>query len=83
MAPDEKSEIRKKLRFLKNMLSLKCYGWNSEKYDTNMILSPLVDYFSKDEKLFKKMVTIRRGTGLMEIQFWFACLFCIIIFTFF
>ena len=68
MSPVEKSDIQKKHRLLKSLLALKVYGWNSERYDANMILAPLIDNFSKDEKLFKKMRTIRRGTGLMEIQ---------------
>ena len=68
-SPNEKNKILAKHTYLRSILNLRCYGWNSEKYDVNMLLTPLIDNFAKNENLFQKMRTIRRGTGFMELQY--------------
>lgn len=40
-----------------------------EKYDLNVLLSPLLDYFSEDEDLFQKISCIKRGSGVMELRY--------------
>ena len=68
-SPDARNNVLSKVRILRGILSLKIYSWNGEKYDLNVLMSPLIDAFSQNEKLFKKMHVIKRGTGLMELRF--------------
>ena len=65
MGPKEKTNILKKHKFLKDLFALKCYGWNTERYDVNVLIGPLMDYFSKSVKEFQKMTCVKRGTGYM------------------
>ena len=35
----------------------------------NVLLAPLVDYFSQNEKGFGKLKVIKRGSGIMEMRY--------------
>ena len=67
-SPTAKADLNNKIRYIKDLLSLRIYSYNGERYDMNMILGPLVDNFSKNKKAFGKMKTVKRGTGIMEIK---------------
>ena len=67
--PDEKAKTLRQMRFLKDLLVAKCYSWNGESYDHNMILGPLINYFQQDKTKFQKIHCIKRGSGYMQIEF--------------
>ena len=69
LAPDVKSVAYRKLSYLRNILRLPVYSWNGEKYDLNVLLGPLIEAFARNEKQFKRMNVIKRGTSFMEIQY--------------
>jgi len=69
MSPSDKSIINQKCAFLRKLLSLRVYGWNSERYDLPLLVGPMLEIFSRDKKKFQQLHTIKRGTGLMEMCF--------------
>lgn len=69
LAPDVKAPVYRKLSYLRNILKLPVYSWNGEKYDLNVLLGPLIEAFERDEKKFRRMSVIKRGTSFMEIQY--------------
>ena len=70
-SPNEKTKIDRQLKFLKNMAILKCYTWNGEKYDHNVIIAPLVHQLLLEKK---RIDAIKRGSGFMQIIFDGICL---------
>ena len=68
-SPEQKNLINKKISVLRKIRALRCYSWNGERYDANILLTPLIDYFSKDEKKFSKMSAIKRKAGFMHISY--------------
>ena len=69
LSPDIKAVAYRKLSYLRSILRLPIYSWNGEKYDLNVLLGPLIEAFSRNEREFKKMNIIKRGTSFMEIQY--------------
>ena len=64
-----KAVAYRKLSYLRDILRLPVYSWNGEKYDLNVLLGPLIEAFARNERQFKKMNIIKRGTSFMEIQY--------------
>ena len=65
---DEKTKIQRKIKFLRDLTSFKLYSWNGEKYDTQVLLAPLMELVSKDQFVFGKTKVIKRAGGYMEIR---------------
>ena len=65
----KQSKIKNKRRYLENCMKLKIYGWNSEKYDNNVMWAPLLDILQENERDFDRKNIIRRGTGIMEFTY--------------
>ena len=65
----EQAVARAKLRMLKDIMTLKIYSWNGERYDNNVIWAPLLDVLQWNVELFSKMTIIRRGSGIMEFSY--------------
>ena len=73
-SPMEKSRVCRQLNYLQRLTCLKVMSWNGEKYDHNIVFSPLMSYFKKDKKSFQNLSCIKRGTGYMQIQYQGICL---------
>ena len=69
LPPEVKAAAYRKLSYLRNISRLPVYSWNGEKYDLNVLLGPLIEAFARNERLFKNMNIIKRGTSFMEIQY--------------
>ena len=69
LTPSQQYFARTKMRIIGRMRSLKVYAWNGERYDSNVLIAPLMELFSKDAKKFQKMSTIKRKSGYMNISF--------------
>ena len=68
-SPAAKALTHQKLKVLIKLRHLRCYAWNGERYDSNVLIAPLVDFFARDGKKFSKMSTIKRKSGYMMIQY--------------
>ena len=73
-SPKEKSRVSRQLWYLQRLTNLKAMSWNGEKYDHNIVLGPLMNYFKKNKKSFQNLKCIKRGTGYMQIQYQGICL---------
>ena len=61
---------RKKLAYLRSIISLKTYSWNGEKFDMPVLIGPMVEELSGDKDIFKRLTVIKRcGQAYMEIRF--------------
>ena len=69
LSVEAQDKARKKLSYLSAVLRLKVYSWNGERYDHNVVWAPLLDVLQSNEKEFKKLHIIRRGSGLMEFSY--------------
>ena len=69
LTPNQKAFVNAKIKVLRKIRQLRVYAWNSERYDSAVIIGPLVDLFSKDEKKFAQMSAIKRKAGYMSIQY--------------
>ena len=69
MTPGQKNFAKKKMKILGRIRTLKCYSWNGERYDSNVLIAPLMELFSQDAKKFTKLSTIKRKSGYMQITF--------------
>ena len=68
-SPDERAFINKKVEILRKIRTLRVYAWNGTRYDSNILLSPLIEHFSKDEMKFSKMSVIKRNSGYMHVAY--------------
>ena len=67
--PEQKALINKKIEILRKIRTLRVYAWNGARYDSNLIVSPLVEYFSKNEEKFSNMSVIKKNSGYMHIAY--------------
>ena len=68
---EKRSIFFKKLSLLKEITTLKIYGWNGESFDMAALLAPLVNVLSRDTKTFESLKVIRRGSGVMQLKYGF------------